>query len=297
MSTPSDWPSPAQHENQDKVLAEEHILRREYQLFNTERGILYRWLSLAFQDPAQGSAAPLMDLTLQEACRAAAETLRSFMEFGNGDSARGEVPLACLDIQPSLDLLPSSNQDLVEHYDELFGLLLSRDCPPYETEYCPQTFSVHRSHQLADIAGFYQAFGLEPSRANPERADHIALELEFMSWLILKEERAVDSGIDGRSNAQICREAQQRFLADHLLWWAPAFGFAVRKKVDHIIGESELPCPPRSFYGATAQLLAAFTRAERISFGIHPPQRLISPNPSNEDPESNSCEGCELLAP
>jgi hypothetical protein len=117
-----------------------------------------------------------------------------------------------------------------------------------------------------------------------------------MSWLILKEERAIDSGAAGQMNAEICREAQRRFLMDHLLWWTPALAFALRKKVDHVSEESELSDPPRSFYGATAQLLVAFTRAERISFGILPPQRLISPNPSNEDPESNSCEGCEVLA-
>lgn len=281
MSTPSDKSNPARH---------------DCNLLNTERGILYRWLSLAFQDPAQGRVSPLSDVTLQEACRAAAETLRNSLEPGHSPLARGEVPLTCLDIQPSLDLLPGSNQTLVERYDELFGLLLSRDCPPYETEYCPQTFSVHRSHQLADVAGFYQAFGLEPSRSNPERADHIALELEFMSWLILKEERAIDSGAAGQTNAETCREAQRRFLTDHLLWWTPALAFAIRKKVDHIGEESELLDPPRSFYSATAQLLAAFMRTERISFGILPPQRLLSPNPSNEEPESNSCEGCELLA-
>ncbi|MBI3873025.1 MAG: molecular chaperone TorD family protein [candidate division Zixibacteria bacterium] len=222
--------------------------------------------------------------------------MRAFLRPDNGDRARGEVPLVRLDMLPSLDLLPTDSQVLIERYDELFGLLLSRDCPPYETEYCPQTFSVYRSHQLADIAGFYHAFGLEPSRTNPERADHVALELEFMSWLILKDEHARDSGSHDRTHAQVCRDAQQRFLADHLLWWTPAFAFAMRQKTDGISEESELSSPPESFYGATAQLLAAFMRAERLYFGIPPPQRLITPNPSDERPESTACEGCELLA-
>lgn len=258
---------------------------------NAERGILYRWLAFAFQDPARENGDPLRNMDIQEACRSAAAALRTSLVPDNGELARGEVPLEKLNLEPSLDLLSSENGNLIARYDELFGLLLSRDCPPYETEYCPQTFSVYRSNQLADIAGFYCAFGLEPSRVNPERHDHIVLELEFMAWLILKE---AHTWVGGR--AQICRDAQRRFLEDHLLWWAPAFAFAIRKKSDGIGDESEVAVPSRTFYGATAQLLSAFMRAERLRFGIPPPQQLLPPNPSDEEPDSNSCDDCELLA-
>jgi len=296
MSTPSDDPRPNEPDDREKMFGAKHGVQVGGATHDAERGLLYRWLSLAFQDPARGLVNLLMDPVLQVACRSAAAALRASLGPDSGELARGEVSLESLDIEPSLDLLPTDSQVLTERYGELFGLLVSRDCPPYETEYCPQTFSVYRSHQLADIAGFYHAFGLEPSRTNPERADHIALELEFMSWLILKEEHARDSGSDDRTHAQICRDAQQRFLSDHLLWWTPAFAFAMRQKTDRISEESELSSPPESFYGATTQLLAAFMRAERLHFGIPPPQRLVAPTSGDENPESTACEGCELLA-
>ncbi len=296
MSTPFNVPNPAPQLSQDEVISAEHRLRSIRWSLNAERGLLYRWLSFAFQDPARDNADPLRNIGIQGACRTAATALRKSLLPNIGEQAHGEVPLESLDLERSFILLPEDNEILIAKYDELFGLLLSRDCPPYETEYCPQTFSVYRSNQLADIAGFYNAFGVEPCRTNPERADHITLELEFMSWLILKETRACEIRGQDSADAQVCREAQQRFLTEHLLWWAPALGFAMRKKADHITVESELVSPPKSFYGATAQFLAAFMLAERLLFGIHLPQRLISPNPCTEDRESSSCEGCELSA-
>lgn len=293
MSTPSNVSSLISQPTQGDTTVAEHALRDLRRLLSSERGLIYRWLSFAFQDPARDNGDPLRNPGIQAACSDAATTLRKSLLPNGGEPAHGEVPSEWLDLEHSLTLLPEDNKTLIAKYDELFGLLLSRDCPPYETEYCPQTFSVYRSNQLADIAGFYSAFGVEPSRTSPERADHIVLELEFMSWLILKETRASEISGEDSANAQVCREAQQRFLTDHLLWWAPALGFAIRKKADHITVESELVTPPKSFYGATAQLLAAFVRAERLLFGIHPPQRLLTPNPIDE-PDSMSCGECEL---
>lgn len=71
-------------------------------------------------------------------------------------------------------------------YQVVFGLTMSKICPPYETEYCEWKDPTHRAQRLADVSGFYCAFGLEPSRRVPERADNIALEIEFVAFLIEK---------------------------------------------------------------------------------------------------------------
>jgi hypothetical protein len=138
--------------------------------------------------------------------------------------------------------------------------------------------------------GFYNAFGVEPCRTNPERADHITLELEFMSWLILKETRACEIRGQDSADAQVCREAQQRFLTEHLLWWAPALGFAMRKKADHITVESELVSPPKSFYGATAQFLAAFMRQNGSCLAFIRRNASFHPTPASKT-EPSLCEG------
>jgi nitrate reductase assembly molybdenum cofactor insertion protein NarJ len=99
----------------------------------------------------------------------------------------GELPAAQLDLTPLLAELPATVEGLREEYNRVFGLVLARECPPYETEYLAVGETFFRSQQLADIAGFYQAFGLAMSHATPERPDHVALELEFMAFLVVEE--------------------------------------------------------------------------------------------------------------
>ncbi len=85
----------------------------------------------------------------------------------------------------------------------------------YETEYGHGQALV-KGHALADIAGFYRAFGLElghQDRAH-EMLDHIAVELEFYALLLMKQEALATCG-DAAGGA-IVREARQKFLEAHL---------------------------------------------------------------------------------
>ncbi|MBI2265853.1 MAG: molecular chaperone TorD family protein, partial [Armatimonadetes bacterium] len=77
------------------------------------------------------------------------------------------------------------------------------------------------AQELADISGFYRAFGLAAEGEASEIGDHIAVELEFLGLAAYREGQALSEGL--LENAGICREAQARFLADHLGRWAPAF--------------------------------------------------------------------------
>nr|BAL57380.1 cytoplasmic chaperone TorD [uncultured Acetothermia bacterium]BAL58896.1 cytoplasmic chaperone TorD [Candidatus Acetothermum autotrophicum] len=120
-------------------------------------------------------------------------------------------------------------------YDRLFCHRTSVICPIYEVEY-DRNRAVSQGPTLADIAGFYRAFGLE--LAVSERPDHMALELEFMSVLAYKEALALQN--DLREHAEICRDAQKKFLEAHLGRWVGVFTDTLKREsqleVYHTLG-------------------------------------------------------------
>lgn len=85
----------------------------------------------------------------------------------------------------------------------------------YETEYGRGSALV-KGHALADIAGFYRAFGLEFGYQDrtPEMLDHVAVELEFYALLLMKQEALAASG--DAVGGGIVQEARQKFLDAHL---------------------------------------------------------------------------------
>ncbi|MCC6531632.1 MAG: molecular chaperone TorD family protein [Burkholderiales bacterium] len=137
-----------------------------------------------------------------------------------------------------------------------FGYAISKECPPYEAEY-DQANLFQKTQTLADIAGFYRAFGLETAPVLHERADHASVELEFMHFLCLKEAHAVERGESCARIAQ-CRAAQARFVERHLGTWAP--GFARRLRA--VAGTG--------LYAALARLLEAFLTAEAKRLRVRP---------------------------
>ena len=111
-------------------------------------------------------------------------------------------------------------KDRVRQYEDCFGYTANGPVPCYELEYGEE--HTHREpQQLSDISSFYNAFGLKVRGDNFERVDHIAIECEFMHYLLFKEVYALSN--TEIENAAICREASTRFLREHLGRWAPSF--------------------------------------------------------------------------
>ncbi len=185
---------------------------------------------------------------------------------------RGWVSCLLIDAQ-----LPDSEEGLNADFERSFGLLVTCPNPPYETEYIGEKLTFQRSQHLADIAGFYRAFGLEPSSDRPERPDHIVLELEFMAFLIGLERQADQAFRLDR--VEICRKAQTRFLEEHLAWWVPAFARLLKKE------------NPDGFPSAVGELLRAFMPAERGLLKISPFTGKVEIRDA-ERPED--CDGCIL---
>lgn len=113
----------------------------------------------------------------------------------------------------------TKEQFVAEHL-AIFGHTAAGDLRPYEAGY-GTSHVFQETHCLADVAGFYRAFGLEPCEVRRERPDYIAVELEFMHVLALKEAYALAH--DWRDKVAVCGEAQTSFLRDHLGRWAPSF--------------------------------------------------------------------------
>ena len=238
---------------------------------------VYRFLSLVLSDPESARYRRLTDCRIKHAALASAEYIRDEPTAYPASYARGELPPSALNFPRLILLLNNDPEGCAAQYRSIFGLLISKACPPYETEYSSQTFAVSRSHALADVAAFYRAFGLKPSAADlPERCDHVSLELELMAWLIAKELHALAEG--DHEHAMICREAQVRFAREHLAWWLPAFAHALRRQADGIASEEAFHDAPTTFYGAAATALAAFIAAERAVLGIPPSEKLAHPD-------------------
>jgi TorA maturation chaperone TorD len=140
--------------------------------------------------------------------------------------------------------------DLEGEYHRLFHTELP--ATPYETEYGPER-AARKGPTLADILGFYQAFGFRPAPAAAELPDHIGVELEFLSLLLMKEADARGRGAG--EEAAIAADAARTFFADHLAQWAPAFSRGLGEAARH------------PFYVAMANLLQVFLEGEASRLG------------------------------
>lgn len=129
-------------------------------------------------------------------------------------------------------------------------------CPPYEGGYGDAASLAGKATSLADVAGFYTAFGLEPSAEQADTEDHIVAELEFMSALALKEAWAL--GENHAEGLAVTRAAQVAFLTDHLGRWAETFA------------EELATATPLPYYHAVARVLAAWVRSDVGALGAAP---------------------------
>jgi len=102
---------------------------------------------------------------------------------------------------------------LAVEYNRIFDQ--SAYCSPFETEYEADPFA--KSRQMADISGFYNAFGMETSSSRPTMHDFIGSELEFMSLLTRKE--AYTDARNWTRRREVTVDAERAFLRDHLGRW------------------------------------------------------------------------------
>nr|WP_018861556.1 MULTISPECIES: molecular chaperone TorD family protein [unclassified Thioalkalivibrio] len=145
---------------------------------------------------------------------------------GLGDGARIHQALEAAVTPQILAVLPSGSsvvevwaaaddETLRAEYTRLF--MGRTACSLHSATYAGSTQLAGPGPLLADISGFYQAFGLDTSDEDAERPDHLAVQLGFYGILLVKEAYAISEGWD--EHAEVTHEAVVRFLTDHLGGW------------------------------------------------------------------------------
>ena len=109
---------------------------------------------------------------------------------------------------------------------------------------------------IADLNGFYLAFGFVVSETAPNPPDHLGTEVEFVSLLHLKKAHALDR--ERQRDVRTVDQAMGRFLEDHLGRWIPSFEAALR--------EAEASTP----YALLAEVMKKAVAAECTRLGVKP---------------------------
>lgn len=226
------------------------------------RSIIYRLLSLGFLYPEADNLAQL---------RSGIEEAAACLELV------GYTPLLPT-LRSAREALPPTAETLERHYQETWGHTASSGCSPYEMEYWP-AHVFQKSQGLADISGFYHAFGLKVSSQSRERPDHLSLELEFMHFLAWKESHALKQGHDTEKLA-LCRQAQAKFLKEHL-GWVSLFAHRLAEKVEG------------SFLASWSRLTEQFLRLEAQAAGVSLEEPDLAAASSPEESPDEECTSCQ----
>lgn len=105
--------------------------------------------------------------------------------------------------------------------------------------------------RLADIAGFYRAFGLE---VVDERPDHVVAQLEFLSMGLMAEAEANE--LDDAERAHAAASAVRGFLRDHVGGWIDAWAARV--------GAVDETVPWAPYAAAAAELVRLEARRHNV---------------------------------
>ncbi len=206
------------------------------------RSTLYGAVSALFSDPESEKFGMLFTSKIQGCILDACFQLEELENY--------KVTTLSESLQNLISKLDEKNKENIRsEFVDIFGHTLSKQIAPYALEHLKNSDVFFRTQKLADLNGFYKAFGMEVESI--ERADHISTQSEFISFLLLKEILALkDELIEEK---EVCEKAFFDFSQDHFLDWVKMFAENLVDKVD---GE---------FYSLAGKFLLTFIENEKKS--------------------------------
>ena len=229
------------------------------------RVVVCRTLQRGLALPGEAARRALLGAEGRQARRAAAALL---------DDQEGAVGDAVAELEETDS---ASLETLCERHQAIFGHTLRGAVCPYETEHGSQAL-FQQGQELADIAGYYLAFGLRPPDDGAERVDHIACEFEFMQLLALKEAYALET--DDAEMLVVTRDAWRSFMREHIGRFGRAFGAALAR------------ADSGGFHGAMGSLCAAFIETECRRLGLPLGPELMPLRPEEDNVPMACGSGC-----
>lgn len=234
------------------------------------RSFAHQWLARGFDYPSAETWTWLCAAEVQAGLGSAVRVIEP----------DGHAPMRTR-LDPLLALLrPEAFEAYHNDYIAVIGHAARGSCPVNDIEYGDlKADPLFQPHRLADLAGFYRAFGMELGTLADERHDHLSVELEFLAVLTAQEASAL-SGVMTGDGLSVCRDAQRKFLREHLGRWAPAFA----RRLVRVVGDGVL--------GALARFALAFLERECLRFGVKPGSEDLLLRPA--DAGAALCDGCGI---
>ena len=236
------------------------------------RSAMYEALALGYRPPTTETFARLISEEQNQALR----QIAALMDVNGSNGKSTNIAFCVRQLSQCAD---ARNLDSLESsYRFLFGHTAHPKVPPYETEYGEEAL-FQQPQELADIAGFFTAFGLRLSTY--ERGDHISCECEFLAFLTRKEAYAIEQ--EDAIMLEETRKAQRLFLKDHLGRFVPAFVKSLSREDQN------------GFCGALGNLCYAFLRLECERFNVPIGPELLRLRPTDLMDECFTCGSGEEL--
>jgi TorA maturation chaperone TorD len=139
--------------------------------------------------------------------------------------------------------LEKEEEELKVEYARLFVGPYELKAPPYGSVYLDGERRV-MGNSTMEVIRLYEEAGLAVDKDFKELPDHIAVELEFMYYLIYREAEALEKSETKKALA--LRETRNHFFNRFLSPWVPALCEKIKESTDH------------PFYIALANCLSTF---------------------------------------